>query len=1115
MFEFKKKDNLAPALWIAVMMAVVMAICVISPMSEPVYGQTAGADGGSIASNSKTDAEAAFGASNATVTYSENTLTITLDQDVELGAPVRFVKGTAADRIVLDLNGHELTGRPGVSGTDEAAAEGGNAIELIADEFDLEIKGPGSVIGGKGAVYETDEPFRLGKDGGMAICFARNEDGTYWYPGANDARLDHGLLVSGGAVITGGEGADISGEDWLFNIEKRAEDGGHGLVDYHFALTAGPGGAGIGQTDTGEEYGFRASTLSYARIVIEDGKVIGGSGGNVELTGSGMPAMTHYGLMNNSSIDQFLRALPTNGASYNNYFSSNIKFNNGPGADGIMIGAGRKYLCVEEQAEVTGGPCGTVEYGGSRLVNQISSNSIYEAGNGISVFGDIGLTNANMEDPDENWSSGKGRDSDEMGIYIAGTVKGGDSPDADARRESACSGGNGIVLHGDEDYVRKDWKNRLDFPRGEDFINWGIVDIDTDGKVCGGNGGNAVYSGAGRGGEGIWEAYTKGDGPSDSLIGTDYYIVNGIVAGGSGGNSLGLASSSSGGTGMSFGNYRKDANIAGSGTVSGGDSGSAVDRGNGGDPGTQASAIRFYPPDPESYNNTVTGVTETEGKSPDPIPVDNSGLSVKANMTSFDSYPTNKTKLSCTVTKPAGYSGAVFVTWTAKLTLQINPSEVFDIEPGGTDATSFFLRSNSDYKYLAYPTYEDRPELGNNYNEDVVTTDRIIETIKYNNSKAEIWCDVLLEDGRWARSNVMKFTKDGWDGGSGGDPQQDETALKAAARDVASRIDQLYSSDAGELMLRDAATVAAVRSDYDALIAAGNPYAQVYIDDVLYQKLETAEMRIADLVSADEVTQQIAELVVLLKDTKAEEGKTDEEIAAAKETAGLAIADARDEYDALTDTQKQLVPNVQTLTDAEALMQVPEEEYQTALSEFIERNDLIDLSAAEITAPDVTYNGTEQTPPVKVTLGGKELTEDVDYQVKYDRNIDAGEAEVIVTGKGLYTGQASGKFTIKKAANPLNVKGKTIKVKYKKAKKKAQKYAVSKGISFRNKGHGKLSYVKKSGKKAVTVNKKTGKITVKKKTKKGTYRIKVKVTAAGGANHNAGSKIVTVIVKVK
>ena len=87
-------------------------------------------------------------------------------------------------------------------------------------------------------------------------------------------------------------------------------------------------------------------------------------------------------------------------------------------------------------------------------------------------------------------------------------------------------------------------------------------------------------------------------------------------------------------------------------------------------------------------------------------------------------------------------------------------------------------------------------------------------------------------------------------------------------------------------------------------------------------------------------------------------------------------------------------------------------------------------------------------------------------------------------------------------------------MKYKKAKKKAQKYAVSKGISFRNKGHGKLSYVKKSGKKAVTVNKKTGKITVKKKTKKGTYRIKVKVTAAGGANHNAGSKIVTVIVKV-
>ena len=41
------------------------------------------------------------------------------------------------------------------------------------------------------------------------------------------------------------------------------------------------------------------------------------------------------------------------------------------------------------------------------------------------------------------------------------------------------------------------------------------------------------------------------------------------------------------------------------------------------------------------------------------------------------------------------------------------------------------------------------------------------------------------------------------------------------------------------------------------------------------------------------------------------------------------------------------------------------------------------------------------------------------------------------------------------------------------------------------------------------------KVNVKKGTKKGTYKIKVIVTAAGNANYNAGSKTVTVKVKVK
>ena len=65
-----------------------------------------------------------------------------------------------------------------------------------------------------------------------------------------------------------------------------------------------------------------------------------------------------------------------------------------------------------------------------------------------------------------------------------------------------------------------------------------------------------------------------------------------------------------------------------------------------------------------------------------------------------------------------------------------------------------------------------------------------------------------------------------------------------------------------------------------------------------------------------------------------------------------------------------------------------------------------------------------------------------------------------------------------------------------------------------SKQQGKLTYAKVSGSKKLTITK-AGKVTVKKKTKKGTYKMRVKVTAAGNANYKAGSKTVTVKVKVK
>ena len=60
-----------------------------------------------------------------------------------------------------------------------------------------------------------------------------------------------------------------------------------------------------------------------------------------------------------------------------------------------------------------------------------------------------------------------------------------------------------------------------------------------------------------------------------------------------------------------------------------------------------------------------------------------------------------------------------------------------------------------------------------------------------------------------------------------------------------------------------------------------------------------------------------------------------------------------------------------------------------------------------------TYDGTEQTPGVTVTLGTTILDGNTDYSVDYANNIAAGPATVTVTGKGKYIGtNGSGTFTI-------------------------------------------------------------------------------------------------------
>lgn len=87
---------------------------------------------------------------------------------------------------------------------------------------------------------------------------------------------------------------------------------------------------------------------------------------------------------------------------------------------------------------------------------------------------------------------------------------------------------------------------------------------------------------------------------------------------------------------------------------------------------------------------------------------------------------------------------------------------------------------------------------------------------------------------------------------------------------------------------------------------------------------------------------------------------------------------------------------------------------------------IVSISTATISAiPAQTYAmGAEIKPSVNVVYDGMELTEDKDYTVSYANNIDAGTAEVTVTGIGYYSGSKTVSFVI----DPLDVSKGSVKL---------------------------------------------------------------------------------------
>ncbi len=76
---------------------------------------------------------------------------------------------------------------------------------------------------------------------------------------------------------------------------------------------------------------------------------------------------------------------------------------------------------------------------------------------------------------------------------------------------------------------------------------------------------------------------------------------------------------------------------------------------------------------------------------------------------------------------------------------------------------------------------------------------------------------------------------------------------------------------------------------------------------------------------------------------------------------------------------------------------------------------IVGESISKATVEGITnkiYNGREQTQTITVKLGDKKLNSDTDYDVTYTKNINAGTANMVITGKGQYSGTIKKSFKI-------------------------------------------------------------------------------------------------------
>ena len=164
-------------------------------------------------------------------------------------------------------------------------------------------------------------------------------------------------------------------------------------------------------------------------------------------------------------------------------------------------------------------------------------------------------------------------------------------------------------------------------------------------------------------------------------------------------------------------------------------------------------------------------------------------------------------------------------------------------------------------------------------------------------------------------------------------------------------------------------------------------------------------------------------------------------------------------------------------------------------------------SCAVETVSFVSYNGKERRPEVTVKDGSYILKKDTDYTVAYKDNVKVGDAQIIISGKGNYTGTLIEYFTIQKANQKVAVYDRLVPGKYISggSKRLDSKTLTLKGTVLQGNKTGKFSF--KSDNPSVATVTSWGRITF---TGVGTARITA--TTKGSGNYNPASVTFTLTV---